>query len=437
MNVLYVGLNWGLCLATAALLAVCFFRYRYLFIKPSFIVILFFHLQIQWAGTIKSGEIFFYLPEPVSFALLLHGFPLIGLGVSFFIAHRDARLILQRVVEAESLRVNGNILLILLAVIGTVTLLYFYTVPFSQTGLYTLFHNPQLSKYAREESLKLIANPVVRYGFIFLREAFVPILFTLSAFLGVFAVEKRRFLRAAGWGLLGMILLILVSVSGARSPALFVILTALFALYLRKGMKVRLVYILLLVVLLISIPTAISIVREGRSFAPDIFWTYLSKAIANRIFFVPLNVSLYHVHFAQTGGFFGLAAVPKLAYLFNIEPINVANFIFSKYTHYGLESGLANACYVFTYYSYFGLSSIVFSLMGLWMLDLAIPVFKRIKNNFILIAAVAATFNSCLSFVRSDYTTALITGGFMIVLIVTFVLDRLDAHLSWPLRFAT
>ena len=78
----YVFWNWVFCLVTTFLLLFAVWRNRFLLIKPSMMIVLLFHLTVQWIATVQSAQIETYLPDPWAFALLVHGFPLIGFGVS-------------------------------------------------------------------------------------------------------------------------------------------------------------------------------------------------------------------------------------------------------------------------------------------------------------------------------------------------------------------
>ncbi|MFC1461722.1 hypothetical protein ACFLQR_04310, partial [Verrucomicrobiota bacterium] len=92
----FVFCNWFFCVFTSTLLVIIIWHQRFLLIKPSFIVICFFHIMIQWAATVNSPSIEVYLPDPWAFALLAQGFPLIGLMVSMWIGRRNARTVWQR-----------------------------------------------------------------------------------------------------------------------------------------------------------------------------------------------------------------------------------------------------------------------------------------------------------------------------------------------------
>lgn len=174
-----------------------------------------------------------------------------------------------------------------------------------------------------------------------------------------------------------------------------------------------------------------TIFRESREFSPEVFFELLQGGVFNRIFSVPMETGLWHSHYAQTNGFVGVAGIPKLADFFGVEPLNLGNIIYLKYSLYSQASGLSNTCFVFAYYSCFGMISMIFSLLALWSLDLSIFVLSRIRNKAILLATIATLGTSCFAFIATVFTTALITNGFLIILLLAFMLDRLSYY-SFP-----
>jgi len=92
----FVFFNWFCCLLTGLLLFWVIWKKKHLLIKPSLIVIIFFHLRIQWAATVGSSYIEGYLPDPWVFAILSQLFPLLGLLGSLLTWQYSAHAIWQR-----------------------------------------------------------------------------------------------------------------------------------------------------------------------------------------------------------------------------------------------------------------------------------------------------------------------------------------------------
>ena len=87
-----------------------------------------------------------------------------------------------------------------------------------------------------------------------------------------------------------------------------------------------------------AFPALLSILREGRMVSFNEVFSYILGPISRRVFIDPVRGALWHAHYAQTIGFFGIAAVPKLAVLFDVVPINVPNTIGVLYESQALSS---------------------------------------------------------------------------------------------------
>ncbi len=424
--------NWFFCLSTSLLLVVSLWRYRYLLVKPSIIVIIFFHLTIQWAATARSAFIESFLPDPFLFMFLGHGFPLIGFLVSFFCGHGAARVVWRRIVNPQpvSARSRRKIIFILGSCIAVIAAYYLSQVPLSRTGLVTILTDPTNSYLTREESLKLIDNAFSRYSYRFLVSVFAPLIAVLLVNQWGWSLKRKHLIESLAITIAIVGILFVVSLTGARSPPAMIVLTILLALFFRKGVPIKPIYIILAAVATLIFPTLFTILREGRELSLSNFWSYLIvDGMFQRVFISPMNTGLWHTHYAQTTGLVGLGGIPKLAVLFGVQPIPVSNLIYLQYgVQYGggraIASGTAGTAYVFAYYSYFGVVSFVFSLIGLWLLDLSLWVYRRLSDT-LLLPCVAAVSVTSINFLSGDYTTVLLTHGFGVLLIVALLLNRL------------
>jgi hypothetical protein len=423
----FVFLNWFLCIGTALLLGLVIWRYRFLLIKPSIIVIVFFHLQVQWAAAAQASYIEQYLPRPYDFLLLSQVFPLLGLLVSFFILHQKNHRLYTKLtrVSLDSLEIKTRPLVILFSGITLIVLIYLAFVPLAQTGVYRILVDPLASADARESSLKLLDNELLRYGFALLKTALAPLLSVLAIFYFLQNMKQLKLLRGTAALVIFLLTLMAVMLPGARMPGGIVILTVIFALFIFYHMPLRFSYVFLTLVLILGLAALITLLREGQDLSLLLFLDKLKGGIFERVFVVPMETGLWHAHYAQELGFVGIAGIPKLAEVVGLDPINLSNVIYIKYTKYFIYSGLSNTCFVFSYYTCFGIGSLVFSLLGLWALDLAVLVFEKLRHHAILLAAVAAVATSSIGFAYTVYTTALLTNGFLFILIIAFLLDRL------------
>lgn len=429
---LFVFSSWFFCIITSISLAILLWRYRFLFVKPSIIVILLFHLQIQWAATVYSGYIESYLPYPIPFAILTHCFPLIGLVISYLTTRKSALIIWDRITDPhyQLFRSSNRAIFLLLGYIVVVTIWYLSYVPLSKTGLFSILFDPMHSAQAREESLKLLYNVPLKYAYSFLGSIFAPLLAIMLALFLVYNVKQKRIIRVTIDIIVLVCIFVIASLTGARGPVAKVILSIILAFYLNQRMPIRPFYIILAAVAVLFLPVVFSILREGQEFSLLHFVQYLTGGIFRRVFVAPMFTGLWHTHYAQTSGFFGIGGIPKLAVIFGVAPFSAANIIYLNYTSYSLQSGLANTCYVLSYYSYFGLISFVFSLLGLWFLDFAVLIYRQLSNR-VLLPCVASVSVASISFISSDYTTVLLTHGFGLLLIIALVLDYICRFRIW------
>jgi hypothetical protein len=387
-------------------------------------VILFFHLTIQWAGIIDSGYIWYYLPNPWVFAFLLHGFPIVGLCISFVTWRKNTKIIFKRLLcYGLYFKKRDKLIRILGFCVVLITLLYLLYIPFYETGLWAIFTKLENAAQARENSLKLLDNIFLKYGYSSVMKVFAPLLSVLLFNRLRHSMKKKLPIKIARDIVFLLGLLVAVSLTGARSPAACIILVICLSFLLKKGLPINPLYIILTFLLVLTLPTFLTLLREGKELSISLFWQYLSTGILGRVFHAPMLTGLWHVHYAQHKGFIGISGIPKLAVLFGIKPINVANLIGINYTNIKIASVSANTCYLFSYYSYFGWLSFPLSLLGLWLLDYSILIYKQLSDN-ILLPCVASVSLSSMSFVSSNYTTVLLTHGFGVILISSLVLDK-------------
>lgn len=426
MEDLFITLNWLLCLLTAFTLMLVVWRQRFLLLKPSLIVIASYHLMIQWSTTLNAAKLLSFLPDPWTFALLAHGFPLAGLLVSVGFGRRRARAVWRRLQQPQAVPPSARRKAITLLAGSELALVAFYLlqVPFQSTGLYAVLFNPSNAALAREYSLKLLASPALQYGFSFMALVFSPLLAVLLAEAIGSNFVRRRFVAVAGLSAALGGVLVAVSLTGARSFAVTLLLTVVLAWFLRRGLPINVLQVILLLVCILTLPTLFTIFREGKELTWSTFGAYLQQLILDRILYVPMETAMWYAQYAQIHGFWGVAAIPKLATLLGVEPVNVLNVIGLAYTNYGIDSVYANTGYVFAYYSYFGLISLPFSLLGLWLLDVALIFYQGLSDN-LLLACVASVSVASLSFVSVEYTTVWLTNGFGILLGVCWLVDRL------------
>jgi len=303
--------------------------------------------------------------------------------------------------------------------------MFFYLsyLPFTSTGLYAIFKKSSTAAIARENSLKLLDSQVLKYAYSLMVSALAPLLAVMLGILLTRDIRRRNLFSVPIHIFLFLLLCFAVSMTGARIAVVNLLIVMALALFFRKGLPFKPTRSLLLLLLFLIPPAIFSILREGGEIGLAILFEYLGY-LARRTFVMPLNVASWYVHYSQINGIFGITSLPKLSSILGIAPLNVPNIIGLVYSDGSkVTSTTAGAGYLFTYYAYFGLTSLLFSIIGLWFLDVALLVYERL-SNVMLLPCVAAASLSILSFISSDYTVVWLTHGFGVILLFSLLIDR-------------
>lgn len=431
---MYALSNWFFFIATVLWSSFIFYKRRYYFIKPSILLITFSIIFFQLPLALYSDMYEAAVPDPYVLGFLIHAYILVGLCVSLFTFQESTRSVWNRITRelAIDYRVNKPAVFILAGVVICIVSVYFDHVPLRETGLYAVLTNPAMAVVARERSLKLLDNHALVYAFSLMTSSLAPMLAVMFFWMGAKYLLQRRFVPLAITGIGAISLMIIVSLPGARVSAVNLLLVVSISFYLVRRFPFHPVKISLLFILIVTPGVLIGVYREGmywegREFGFDLYLQYLWDFIGRRILQDPLKVGSWYIHDAQTYGLFGVSAVPKLAAITGYDALDVTNYIGLRYQPKAGPTVSAGAGYLLTYYSYFGIISLLISLIGLWLLDMAIFVYKKLSQP-LLIPCISVVSLSTLSFISSDYTTVMVTHGFAVTLIIAFTVDAITAR---------
>jgi len=426
---LYAIINWFFFITCVSLLGFIFYSRRYYFVKPSIQLITFSILFFQFPLAIFSETQEVAVPDPYILSFLIHGYILMGLAVSLYTFQDTSRTVWKRITEGRvsDPRVNERAIVILTGAVICIVSIYLVPVPVRETGLYAVFANPSMAVVAREHSLKLLDNQALVYAFSLMTSSIAPMLAVMLSALGTHLFFERRFFSLAIISLAIISLMLAVSLPGARVSAVNLLFVICISFFLIKGIPFHPARLFLLFILIVTPGVLIGMYREGKAFGFDLYLQYLWDFIGRRILQDPLEVGSWYIHHAQTYGFFGIPALPKLAALTGFDALNVPNYIGLRYQPNAGPTVSAGAGYLLTYYSYFGVASLLISLIALWLLDMAVYVYEKLSHSF-LIPCVSAVSLSTLSFISSDYTTVLVTHGFAVTLIIALSVDTATAR---------
>jgi hypothetical protein len=243
----FVVANWLLTLGTSVALLYAYFRARFLFTKPSLLLVSLIHVIFQWPLAIYSGFYEGWLPHPWGIVAVVHGTIVGSLAGSILLFRPTARQLWSSVASISEngmtasdnarLRVAAHFLFGLTATLGT---LYFFYVPADCTGIYALIRNPDQFYLAREISLKLLADNVPRYAVTFIMTTTAPL---LSAVVALMLMNRNWKISPREVGFLALVLVAwaLASINGAKANLVYIGLAIVALTLWRRELRIHLI----------------------------------------------------------------------------------------------------------------------------------------------------------------------------------------------------
>ena len=198
--------------------------------------------------------------------------------------------------------------------ISTIIILaYLRTVPLMSTGLVLIFTDPLASIMAREEGLKLLTSPFIRYSYVWHSIVFAPILVGLLAQAKLPFLSMRNFLRA------GLIIALLLSVmlTGARAPGARIIIILGFIYFLRAGLWRGSLVLFPSAGISLVLAALLTKLRQGELATMDMgaLLTTVSNGMVKRTFETQYLTGVWANHLAQDIGHFGVSSIRPVAKL--------------------------------------------------------------------------------------------------------------------------
>ena len=403
-------------------------RRRYLLVRPSMQVACLYTIFFMWPLVFFANNIEAWLPDPYAFLMVFVVFIASMLLWNLFAFQQTSREVWARATQAGPPRMSRILVwvFVLTATAAVIMTAYLREVPLTETGLVVALINPESSTQAREESLKLLDDEVIKYTFSIFASGIGPLLGVLLAQCIAHAAKARRYFSMAFAVLVFILVVISLSITGARSLAVSTLLAVLLSVLFRRGFRVRILPVVISVLLIVLPAIAITVFREGRGFEYSIFVEQISAVVVERMFVSPLEVGAAYVHLAQTHGYIGIDSIPKLAEMWRGSPgINVPNLIGLTYFYFGgADSINANAGFVATYFAYFGPLGALISVLCTLSLD-SVLLCYRWMDNHLLAPCMAVLGAAMLALLSVDFTVILITYGFVIVPVIAIALSML------------
>ncbi len=422
--------NTACTLLAFALLVRLWRRQRWLFVKPSLLILAVSVLLFQVPLVIGSDVIYAALPRPGEVALLVHGYLLGGLLLAPFGFRSAAWDTWQGITAASLDDLRSSIQpLTLIAVVMVAAYLAF--VPFTQTGLYSLLSgdDPEAFSLARETSVKLVTSSIPRYALMLLAASVGPILTGLCTLDLVQHWTTNSWARRSAQVLLLLAIWSACMLSGAKGILVFQVMTGFVALAFYRKLQLSLVGFAAATVAILLPAVLITVLMSSPDLDVATNSTGAVQATAARSLVVPFMVDIWYVDYTQQGGGpAGIAALRPLAVLFDKPYFDLPNFIGLTYApgfygHDVIGSISATGGYLFYFYAVFGIDSLGLSIFLLLASDVVMLLTRRIPGGLGL-AVLAAMLVSAQKFAQSDYTTVWLTHGFGVIPLIGVFLVR-------------
>lgn len=419
--------SWALLAVFCAIFYASVVLRPHLLVKPSMWFLGIFHISVQIAATVNAALIYQTLDSPSHFLLLTHILPLLILAWSLTTFNRTAETTWRRRRALythidESL---GRAIPLGLVVMAIALSVYFAYVPVRQTGLYLMLvgADAQSVALAREDSLKLVQSPLVRYLYLYHASVLTPLLAAFISILLVVNFRRRKFVKVAISAVGILFLIAMTAWSGARLfPAIAMLIVVATLIFLKLG-RIKWAYVPLGVVAVLLPALLIQVLRTDQEITLTVLFSAFSETIFNRIFFIPMHTGLQWVTHVQENGYWGLGGFARIAHWVGVEPINVPNFMMTYYGGSSIASGYMNTSFVFAYYSYFGLAVFPFLVLGVASLDFALYVYRRIRPAF-MVPGIAVVNAAVLTLISSEFTRLFLTSGFATAIVTLVILEN-------------
>jgi len=443
-------INLFFVLGTSFWLVKIYVTERYLFVKPSIILLTYTHVFFQWPMVLLSSYCENKLQNPYILSFLINGYMLLGLFLSPLILKEKTKIIWNRLTSKSNeplVECAGVSVLMLTLSVISIAFIYFSYVPFNKTGLYAVYSDPSGAALAREKSLKLLDSQGIKYLYSLARSSVIPILFSCIWLRLLKKWKYCHFNTIVTYFEITILMLsfIFVAITGEKAFLAYLMLLGGLIIFWKDELKFQPIKIIFILFLSFLLPIILILWRAGGVledfslfFEPKLVFYYASSIIERSVF-VPFKVGVWYVRYAQDIGPMGIASFEKLSQLFGVSPINASNIIGLKYApeYYGnaydprqaLKSISAGGGYLLSYYGYLGIVSFPISVLGLLALDLSLFVYIRLKDQF-LIPCLASISIVSLAFIQGDYTVCLITHGFIGVLLLSFLLSFWEDYFS-------
>ncbi len=423
--------DWTLMLwlngAATAILAAALIHRRWLLLKPSIAFVGYYQISVMWPGLSWLDYLVETVPNVREYVWAIHG---TGLAVTVVAvlswrgtARQMARRLQRRVPLAENSYRQASLILLGTFVLA-VTACYLWTQGWRNTGLSAILSGAEDNAQAREASMKLLGNRGLQYAWAFMAYAGAYLLAYWLAFSAVDLLRTRRPFPALLCLFAFLLLLIVVTLPGARGPAAMLVLATLLAFYIRSGFRIKLARVGLILAAALALPALLTLWRNGEPLNFATFNTYYLD-ILDRVAGRSVQDNIWFVSYVQHEGFFGYRGIPLFARLAGIEPLDVFNLVGLYFRPDGLESISANSSSIAVNYGCYGLAaSLPLTLALTWGIDALMLLQSRLPAALLApCTGICAVIS--MNFAMTVFSTVFVTHGLLPTIVLCLLIHLL------------
>lgn len=413
-------------------------------LKPSFQISAFIWLQVQVGSLYLINDIYQTLDRPWQYFIAVHFITFVGISYALFYNNDRYKKYYDKIrLSVDESYIKNKLIIssiVCLVIVYSVVIWYLNVVPISETGLFAAVNNLPDADQARENSFKLLGNWFLLYIYTFIEKSVSPILSAVSGLLLVLSIRDKKY------GIAFMSLALLLAavfpalIYGARGPATLVLLSFVFSVVLYLTIRNKLGIWLYIMPIIILVPAIIITMAKNDQMSVDGALLHTSNVLQRLV--VRGNIdNIWHARYVEEYGFHGIPAIPKIAKIMSVEPVDIFNKVGkhyasdSKYVTTYIPSISANASFSILNYAIFGISGHLVSLFILFIVDFIVIFLVKIKPWLLLVTTAALIVpTSSLSF--SMWTNFFWTKGFLITPLIVFILgiwvNRIHIHWKQP-----
>lgn len=418
---LFLFLNAAAVVASAFLIFRVLFFSRDTLIKPSFMLGFFLFLFVQCGSAWIGREVFEKLSQPWHYFIATQLLPVFALFYASFIGWGWGIRLPVQISDAQE---HGAPKLMHWAVFFCAfeywaLYLYLREVPFEHTAIWAIIGGESNADQVRESTFKGLNSWGLLYVFTLAEKVVAPIVVALGAASLLAGLRAGR--KTYTWGALLLVLMAVLplAVYGARGPitqALMVGAYLVFYVLVIRGGK-RVLLFACLSPLIVLVPAILMTMLKNNELGFDGAYFH-GVNIFERLVIRGNYDNVWHLQYVEKYGIHGVAAIPKLATLLGVQPVDILNLVgreFSPaYSKIYIPSVSASASYSIINYAILGWWGHVLSLLMIPALDLLLFLYRKMEGRLILplISAMLVPISS-LSF--SMVTTVLLSKGLLLI----------------------